>query len=429
MSADREMTLAEVGDYSEDEEAPQRISRNPRPATGKKSWTHTKREGKTATKWNVTTRFDHTRVPEPIRQMTYSKLGKKDRAIPTRLEKLRGKTPTVAYDAAVNDLINIILNAKKDITRVEGLDDYVNAKKYADKRGYRISGEDADINHDGVNDIVLYDRKGKPVIVNGYKLSPSKQPLRKLYQKAKRTGTLDDPDAGYRGYVRQLYGAGEWNEEGVREVAHDKNNLPAELKELKLRGWQIPTAPKKEKGIHQKIMDIIKNEFDNFINVNCDERTWVKGALPRFKIFTLMYLIAIEKELWNTLDANNKQKILEDVEAINAMQEGVEGDDVTIYDAFKAFKDSNKKQVNEFMKSNWQGIVTIDFEPIIMEILDSIGFTAEIIATLPTDEQIKRELSDDELEEFKTNKKRLSEAWKKQADNLKEAKIAEIFAV
>ena len=46
MSADREMTLAEVGDYSEDEEAPQRISRNPRPATGKKSWTHTKREGK-----------------------------------------------------------------------------------------------------------------------------------------------------------------------------------------------------------------------------------------------------------------------------------------------------------------------------------------------------------------------------------------------
>ena len=142
-----------------------------------------------------------------------------------------------------------------------------------------------------------------------------------------------------------------------------------------------------------------------------------------------MYLIAIEAVLWNTLDANDKQKILEDVEAINAMQEGVEGDDVTIYDAFKAFKDSNKKQVNEFMKSNWQGIVTIDFEPIIMEILDSIGFTAETIATLPTDEQIKRELSDEDLEEFKTNKKRLSEAWKKQADNLKEAKIAEIFAV
>ena len=176
-------------------------------------------------------------------------------------------------------------------------------------------------------------------------------------------------------------------------------------------------------------MDIIKNEFDNFINVNCDERTWLKGALPRFKIFTLMYLIAIEAELWNTLDADDKQKILEDVEAINAMQEGVEGDDVTIYDAFKAFKDSNKKEVNEFIKKNWQGIVTLDFEPIIFEVLNGIGFTPDVADGLFTDEQIKRELSDEDLEEFKTNKKRLSEAWKKQADNLKEAKIAEIFVV
>ena len=155
MSADGEMTLAEVGDYSEDEEAPQRRSRHPRPAAGKKSWARTTREGKTATKWNVTTRFDHTRVPAAARKMNYQALGKKVKALPTKLEKLRGKTPTVTHDAVFDDLINIILNAKRDITRVEGLDDYETAREYAERRGYRISGEDADINHDGVNDMGL----------------------------------------------------------------------------------------------------------------------------------------------------------------------------------------------------------------------------------------------------------------------------------
>ena len=154
MSADIEMTLGEVGDYSEDEEVPQQRSRHPRPAASQ--WKRTTREGKTATKWNVTTRLNQTRVPAAARKMNYQALGKKDKALPTRLEKLRGKTPTVTHDAVFDDLINIILTAKRDITRVEGLDDYETAREYAERRGYRISGEEADINHDGVNDIVLY---------------------------------------------------------------------------------------------------------------------------------------------------------------------------------------------------------------------------------------------------------------------------------
>ena len=187
-----------------------------------------------------------TVVPERPGQRKYRDLGQLAKYVPNKLENLRGAHPQYNNKQIYDDLINILLNAKKDITRIEGLDDYENATKYAQKHGYRITKREADINHDGVNDVVLYDKKGNPIIVNGYKLSPSKQPLRKLYEKAKREQTLSDPAAGYRGYVKQLYGVeGEFDDEGNRPVRYDKTNLPPELQPLKLHGWSIPTAPKK----------------------------------------------------------------------------------------------------------------------------------------------------------------------------------------
>ena len=422
MSADREMTMAEVGDYSEDEE-PQQRSRHSRPAASQ--WGRTTRGFKSGLK--LTKGFTQTTVPAAARKMTYSKLGKKDRATPTRLDKLRGNTPTTSYDAAVDDLINVILNAKKDITRIDGLDDYENAKEYAAKRGLRVSDQETDVNHDGVNDVILYDRSGKPVIVNGYKLSPSKQPLRKLYHKAKRTGALDDPEAGYRGYVKQLYGAGEWQADGTREVTYDKNNLPDELKELKLKGWRIPTAPKKSQPMHQRVMNLIKDEFEKFCDDAFEDRMWIKGALPRFKIFTLVYILAVEKEMWDSLGAD-KQQVAEEAERINQLS-GVEGDAVTIYDAYKARKELNKKGYNETLRENWKNIMETNFQEVIGAILSDIGFSDEFMKTLHTDEQIKRELSDEELQAFNITKKRLIEDWKTNIDNLKEARVAEIFAV
>ena len=423
MSADREMTMAEVGDYSEDEEAPP-SSRNPRPAVS--HWGRST----AATKPNLkfTKGFTQTVVPAAARKMTYSKLGKKDRAIPTRLDKLRGKTPTASYDAAVDDLINIILNAKKDITRIEGLDDYETAKEYAAKRGYRISEETADINHDGVDDVVLYDKMGKPVIVNGYKLSPSKQPFRKLYQKAKRQGNLTNPDAGYRGYVRQLYGAGDWDEEGNREVTYDKNNLPDELKELKLKGWRIPTAPKKSQALHQRIMNVIKDEFEKFCDTVFEGKNWVKGALPRFKIFTLVYILTVEREMWNNLGADVQQQIEAEAERINQLS-GVDGDPVSVYDAYKAHKEMNRKGYNEVLKEHWKDIMDTNFQEVIAAILGDLGFGDDMVNGLATDNAIKREMTDEELQAFNTTKKSLIERWKTTIDEVKEARIQEIFAV
>ena len=220
-----------------------------------------------------TTKLKNTFVRDsrPADKMSYQDLGHKGKVATTRLDKLRGKQTPVYTNAVLDDLINIILNAKKDIVKVNGLDDYQTAVEYAEKHGLRISEETEDINHDGVDDVVLYNKQGRPVIVNGYKLVPSKQPLRKAFLKAKREEELERPEEGYRGWVKQVYGAGEFDEHGERELVYDKHNLPPELQKLKYAGWHIPNAPKREKSLHQRIMDRIRAGYDELMERVCEE--------------------------------------------------------------------------------------------------------------------------------------------------------------
>ena len=150
-----------------------------------------------------------TRPPPAARRKGYADVPRTvGKYVPDKMDMLRGKQAPSTYrnQEAYDNLINLVLNSKKDITRINGLDDYENGVAYAKKHGLRIEPETTDWNNDGVHDVILVDKKGNPIIINGYKISPSKQPLRKMYQKARREGTLTDPNAGYRGFVNQLYG-------------------------------------------------------------------------------------------------------------------------------------------------------------------------------------------------------------------------------
>ena len=126
-----------------------------------------------------------------------------------------------------DDLINIILNYKKDIKFAPSAETYEGAEKYAKSHGLRIAPKDLDINHDGINDVVFYDKAGYPVVINGYHLKPSQAPFRMMYKK-------DNPDpvsratiGGFKGYMDDVWGVqGVFDESGDRIVTHDKDNLP-----------------------------------------------------------------------------------------------------------------------------------------------------------------------------------------------------------
>ena len=326
-------------------------------------------------------------------------------------------------DQIFQNLIDVILNAKKDITRINGLDDYETAKEYARKNNYRIGKEDSDINHDGVPDIVLYNKEGKPVIVNGYKLSPSKQPIRKMYQAAKRKGELADPSQGMKGFVNQLYGVeSEFDlDTGERTVRYKRNELPPALVNLKANKWAIPTAPASKLGIHQFIKRLIQNAYkvhfrDNvFKKIN---KLWFSGCcVPRFKVFELLYLNCIDRHTWINLPAVHRNKILTDAE----------GDPRRAYKLFKQFKSTNRTQLNNFLQGNLANIKGINYYHELDLILTNIGITAKLVGELPYQDNHIKLAEGEEKERLDRQKKSLKAQFDTAADRYKEHLIDNIF--
>ena len=399
----------------------------------------TRKYNRTGTKVSPSFRGDFTSTIMPraakAEGLNYKKLIA-PKAPKTKLDYLRGQREVVSNNEVFDDLINIILNAKKDITRINGLDDIENARKYAETHGYRIPDE-LDINHDGVDDIIISDKKGRPVIVNGYKISDSRQPIRKMYIKEKRAGKADN----YSQFVRNLYEADEYfNEDGEREVKYDNNNLPDSLRELKDAGWRIPTAPKRKQSIYQMIMNAIRNIYNGFVDqeLRGRDKEYINGILPRFKLLSIVYIAVIDAHIWTTLLPENvKSQIRERVDELNA-NESYGGDEISIYDGFKAWKESNRKLYNSTLMDSWEDIKGIDFSDSIGNALDSIGCT---IALLDNDDQFPtratvREATinseaDEEaaafVNEHKDKMKSFKLQWNSAAERAKNNLIGEVF--
>jgi hypothetical protein len=95
---------------------------------------------------------------------------------------------SAARESALNDMLNLILNHKKEITKVPSATTFNGAKAWAAKRpgsGFRV--EYRDIGGDPEKEVVVFDKAGRPFIVNGYKLKPSDYGLRKAYFEANPT--------------------------------------------------------------------------------------------------------------------------------------------------------------------------------------------------------------------------------------------------
>ena len=79
-----------------------------------------------------------------------------------------------------DSLANVVLGANQDVKFHRTLTDRKLASKYADAHRLQL-GEDKDYNDDGVNDVILFNKFGDPVVINGYALANTEYPYRQAF--------------------------------------------------------------------------------------------------------------------------------------------------------------------------------------------------------------------------------------------------------
>ena len=149
---------------------------------------------------------------------------------------------SAAKSEAFNDMLNLILNHKKEITKIAQCSTIDGAKGWASKRkGY--FAEEKDIGGDDKPEVVVFDKHKRPIVVNGYKLKASDYPIRRMYWKEnntpeKRAGNPMKLWAQNKAYHAPVDPTNPWARQFVNETEFG----------TKLRDWgyKMPTKPKKK---------------------------------------------------------------------------------------------------------------------------------------------------------------------------------------
>ena len=169
-------------------------------------------------------------------------------------------------------LADVVLGNNQDVKFHRTLTDRTLATKYA--KDHRLSlGEDKDYNEDGINDVILFNKFGDPVVINGYALANTEYPYRKAFYEANPKKSDRMRVGGYNKWVREFIpdhaeGIAEWGKKGIK------------VRSVKEGGSS-------RNGINQLIKEVVSTQLTNLMDPNLAK--FIISLFPWFQIYSYIY--------------------------------------------------------------------------------------------------------------------------------------------
>ena len=239
-----------------------------------------------------------------------------------------------------NAMLTLILDHKKELQKIPAASSLESATIWARKRGLRAGTED--FNNDGIPETVVYNKAGKPWIINGYKLKASDYPQRNAF---------------YTKFPTSEARAGEsmksWLQDQVYDVRDDPTNpwrkhiRKTEFgRQLEESGYKMPTKPKKKLSvfnIFSKLVAPILKEYyeseDGYPITLLGEQAGpncikvLKKIVSPISMYRMLYMKMVEREyfFWLITNYSNRFGRL----TYNQFKQYVKNNDNSFYQWFK----------------------------------------------------------------------------------------------
>ena len=170
-------------------------------------------------------------------------------------------------------LADVVLGHNQDVKFHRTLTDRALATKYAKDHRLRL-GEDKDYNEDGINDVILFNKFGDPVVINGYALANTEYPYRKAFYEANPKKSDRMRAGGYNNWLKESF-----------IPANGENIATWGQKGIKVKS--VREGHSSRVDINQLIKEIISTEFSELLGPALGK--FVLSLLPWFQIYSFIY--------------------------------------------------------------------------------------------------------------------------------------------
>ena len=258
---------------------------------------------------------------------------------------------SAARESALNDMLNLILNHKKEIIKVPTATTFKGAKDWCAKRpGSGFRAEYRDIGGDPDKEVVVFDKAGRPFMVNGYKLKPSDYGLRKAYFEANPT-SVDRAGNPMKQWTQDFVWKSEKDPKNVWNRTVSKNQ--EEYDKMKAWGYRMPTKPKTQispyaifsKTIAADVKTVLKSDdlFNRFAETlgnggkfGDNNKKILAKIISPISIYRYLFMRLVEQVYYVALTGSPQTQKL-----------------VSSYDTYKKFVSRNKATFRNWFMENY----------------------------------------------------------------------------